>query len=551
MRTAFIRHATARAIRLGEQPAAERGEPWNLTIRLAISPDDVPGSHIVMSIADLPGFPFALCWMPLWNDGAFIQDGQHGLTMYQYDEYTSSIISGRGAYLALPWRATKKEDQTNGPLASLQVETYLCSTKYSQDPTLLGLLKWNSQPTGTLPGLLRRFPFVPEIEIVKLLPEVFDALFEVLADCAGSEEFENLVFNDLVFILGIVYDRRFRLAPLVDQYAETRMKYPVAASCLVRTFIRLLATPTDGDTSQKLRATFKVTAHLFRFISVAWRQQHMIDGETHKGARRKSAFLKDVHDIFQSLESLMKNPNPILIGTKTLVVQHFHSWLPELNPLMSAQDILQTAVGFVDSCNNVTGKLILYKLVLIIHLAQLEAINLPETKRQLRINTVRWLSPYWGKEEVITDQWKNQVRLCCSVVASQINDLGEEACEYIPKLVDSYRAIQASERQPKKQLSLLFPTSYPFQSRPITSETADFDEALVEIAAVLAGTTSLPPTIHLDLPQSEACRILVQRSPGVHFHSRRRGLSPLMAQRSHLPPKIHDAKFREALKHTH
>jgi dedicator of cytokinesis protein 3 len=490
--------------------AAERGEPWNLTIRLAISPDDVPGSHIVMSIADLPGFPFALCWMPLWNDGAFIQDSSHSLSLYQYDEYTSSIISGRGAYLGLPWAAMRRDDPNVGPMATLSVATYLCSTKYSQDPTLLGLLKWSTQPAGTLPGLLRRFQFVPEIEVVKLLPEVFDALFEVLNECAGSEEYENLVFNDLVFVLGIVYDRRFKLAPLVDQYAESRMKYPSTATCLVRTFIRLLSTPTDTETSKRLRATFKVTAHLFRFISCAWQQQERLDreGTTPRIERRKSAFIKDIHDIFESLESLMKNPNPILIGTKTLIVQHFHSWLPELTPFMGPHDILDTAIGFVDSCNNVKGKLILYKLVLIIHLSELDAIKLPETKRVLRINTVRWLAPYWGREEMVNDQWKDQVRLCCSVVASQLSELGEEGCEYIPKLVDSYRAVQSADRPTKKQLSLLFPTSYPFQSKPIASQTTEFDEPLVEIAAVLAGITSMPTTIHIDLPESELAEFL-------------------------------------------
>ncbi|KAE9969385.1 hypothetical protein EG328_006889 [Venturia inaequalis] len=487
--------------------AAERGEPWNLTIRLAISPEDVPGSHIVMSVADLPGFPFALCWMPLWNDGAFIQDGDHSLTLYQYDEYTSSIISGRGAYLALPWGMKKKDESTHGPMAALQLRTYLCSTKYSQDPHLLGLLKWQDQPAGTLPSLLRSFIFVPEIEIVKLLNEVFDALFEILVDVAGSEEFENLVFNDLVFVLGIVHDRRFKLAPLVDQYADSRFKYPAATACLMRSFKRLLANPTDPETSRKLRATFKVGAHIFKFISVGRAQQEARWAQT-VALMSKSAFLRDVQGIFTALHDLVKNPAPILIGTKTLIVQHFHTWLPELVGIMTPDDVLDTVIEFVDACVNVSGKLILYKLVMIEHLFHLDALKLPETKRQLRTNTIQWLEPYWGKTEIVNDQWKDQVRLCCSVVASQINELGEEGCEHIPKLVDSYRAIQAATRQPKKQLSLLFPNSYPFQNRQLVESTSDFDEPLIEIAAVLSAITSLPSTLHFDMPRDELAEFL-------------------------------------------
>lgn len=489
--------------------AAERGEPWNLTIRLAIAPEDVPGSHIVMSIADLPGFPFALCWMPLWNDGAFIQDGDHALTLYQYDEYSSSIISGRGAYLSLPWGSSRREQPLHGYnlMALLHLRTFLCSTKYSQDPDLLGLLSWNKHSSGDLSELLRRFVFVPEIEIVKLLGEVLDALYEILVDSAGSAEYEDLVFDALVYVLGITYDRRFKLAPLVDQYAAEKFGYPKVGLSLVKSFTRLLSNPTEPNSSRKLRSTFKVGQHIFKFISIARQQQERLES-SFSAAKKREAFLGECKDIFLALESLMKNPNPVLIGTKTMVVQHIHTWFPELAGFMKPEEILDLAIGFVDSCSAVQSKLILYKLVLIIHLTQLEAFKQPRTKRRLLTHTVRWLSPYWGKTEQVTEQWKDQVRLCCSVVASQINEMGEEASEYISKLVDSYRAIQLVPRAPKKSLSLLFPTQYPFPSRPIVTETSSFDEALVEISAVLAAITTLPISIHLDLPKTELAEFL-------------------------------------------
>ncbi|KIW06257.1 uncharacterized protein PV09_02729 [Verruconis gallopava] len=486
--------------------AVERGEPWNLTIRLAIAPEDVPGSHVVMSIADLPGFPFALCWMPLWDDNAFIRDNEHVLALYQYDEYTSSIISGRGAYLALPWEA-EKGARSEGPLAALNLRTYLCSTKYSQDPNLLGLLKWQSQPAGEVPSLLSRFAFVPEIEIVKLLNEVFDALFEILVDAAGSEEYETLVFKNLVFVLGIVHDRRFKLAPLVDQYAEKRFRFPAATPCLIRSFKRLLANPTDTETSRELRATFKVGAHIFRFIAVGRAEQIRKKAQT-VGLKSNTAFLSDMKGIFRGLHDLMRNPAPILVGTKTLVVQHFHSWLPELVGMMMPEEVLSTAIDFVDSCSNAQGKLILYRLVLIKNISQLDIFKLPEVKKQLRVTTIRWLAPYWGKTEMITDQWREQVRLCCSVVASQVAEFGEEACEHIPKLVDSYRALQSAPRTPRKALSLLFPGAYPFQTKPLAKERSDFDEAMVEIAAVLASITSLPISLAFDFPREELAEFL-------------------------------------------
>jgi dedicator of cytokinesis protein 3 len=480
--------------------AVERGEGWNSTIRLAIDPQDVPGSHLVMSVADAPNFPFALCWMPLWSQDAFARDGDHALTLYRYDEYTSGIIAGKGAYLGLPWSVKKKDEHVMGPMAAVHLKTFLCSTRYSQDPTILGLIKWQDLPQGELVGLLRRFNFVPEIEIVKLLDEVFDALFAIQSHYAGSDEYEDLVFNALVIVFGIVHDRRFNLEPLVDQYARTKVFHSLVTSCLMQSYGRLLARPTDSECSRRLRATFKVGNLIMKFLVNAREKQRA--KEESIGIKDRAQFSKEMKDLFTSLEALMKNTSPVLVGTKTLLVQNFHTWLPELDGCMPATDVYKFASSFVEACAGVQGKLILYKLILIHHLSDLQIFQTPEVRRMLLADTVTWLGPYWGQVEVVTDQWKDQVRLCCSVVATQVEELGQEACEYMSKLVDSYRAIQATPRPPKKTLSLLFPTTYPFQSKPATSE-APFDEAMAEISAVLAAMSGLPALVHLDRSKEE------------------------------------------------
>jgi hypothetical protein len=485
--------------------AVERGEGWNATLRLAIDPQDVPGSHLVMSVADAPGFPFALCWMPLWNHDAFVRDGDHALSLYRYDEYTSGMIAGKGAYLGLPWSAKRKDEHVMGPMAAVHVKTFLCSTKYSQDPTILGLIRWQEQPPGELVGLLRRFNFVPEIEIVKLLSEVFDALFAIQSHYAGSDEYEDLIFNAVVIVLGIVHDRRFNLEPLVDQYARTKVFHSLVTSCLTQSFGRLLTKPAESESSRRLRATFKVGNLVTKFLVNAREKQRV--KEESIGIKDRTQFNKELKSLFASLEALMKNPSPVLIGTKTLLVQNFHSWLPELDGCMSSLEIFKLANGFIEACAEVQGKLVLYKLLLIHHISCLKVFRTPETRKLLLRKTVAWLAPYWGQTEYVTDQWKDQVRLCCSVVASQVEELGQEACDYMPKLVDSYRAIQATPRSVKKNLSLLFPTTYPFQSRP-TKTDATFDEALIEISAVLAAMSSLPTVIHLDWPKEEVADFL-------------------------------------------
>jgi dedicator of cytokinesis protein 3 len=204
---------------------------------------------------------------------------------------------------------------------------------------------------------------------------------------------------------------------------------------------------------------------------------------------------------------LMRNNAPILVGSQTLAVQHFHTWLPELTGLLTTEEILHIAIDFMDSCSAVKGKLILYKLVLIINYSKLDLFSQPEQKAALSANTVRWIAPHWGKTAEVTEQWREQVRLCCSILSTQVAGLGPEVPDYIPKIIDSYLALQAPPKPPKRRLSLLFPTAYPFPTKPISGE-AQFDEVLIELSAILSAISNLPAGLQLELAEDEMATLL-------------------------------------------
>ncbi|KAI1762555.1 hypothetical protein GGR53DRAFT_414782 [Hypoxylon sp. FL1150] len=490
--------------------AVERGEHWDQTLRLSLLPADVSMSHVVFTISDLPGTPFAIAYMPLWDQQAFLGDGPHSLLLYRLDEYTQSAQpapTGRGGYLTLPWSARSDSSEVTGPLATLRTETYLCSTRFSQDRIVLGLLKWKEGPRDEIPSLLKQLIFVPEIEVVKLLSDVLDALFGILVEYQGNDEYEDLVFTALVRVLGIVHDRRFNLGPLVDHYAESKFNYPFATPCLVRSFTRLLTKPTESETARKLRATLKVVRHILKFITHARGQQKVkeagigITGST-------AGFTRHLQSIFKALDSMMRSTAPVLVGSQTLAVQHFHTWLPELTGLLTTEEILHIAIDFMDSCALVKGKLVLYKLVLIINYSKLDLFSGPEQRAALSANTVRWIAPHWGRTDDVTEQWREQVRLCCSVLASQVDRLNSEIPDYIPKIVGSYLSIQATELNPKNRFSLLFPTTYPFPSKQIHGEPVQFDEALIELSAILSALSNSPNGMQLELAADDLTNLL-------------------------------------------
>ncbi|KAK7756447.1 Deoxycytidine kinase 1 [Diatrype stigma] len=498
--------------------AIERDERWNETLKLSLSPADVTAAHLFLTVADLPNGSFAMAYLPLWDQQAFMSDGMHSLLLYKLDECTQTAQpgpSGRGGYLSLPWCTHGDPSEVTGPLAILRLETYLCSTKFSQDRVILGLLKWKDCPKAEIPSLLKQVIFVPEIEVVKLLSDVLDALFGILVDHQGNDEYEDLVFTALVRVLGIVHDRRFNLGPLVDHYAENKFNYPFATPCLVRSFTRLLSKPTEPELARKLRATLKVVRHILKFITHARGQQKLKEADI--GITGSSpGFTRHLQGIFKALYSMMGSNAPVLIGSQTLAVQHFHTWLPELTGLLTTDEILHIAIDFIDSCCLVKGKLVLYKLVLIINYSMLDLFSKPEQRSALGANTARWIAPHWGHMEDVTTQWREQVRLCCSVLASQAEFLGPEIPDHIPKIIDSYLAIQATELKPKNRLSLLFPTSYPFPSKQISGEPVQFDEALIELSALFSTLSNSPAGLQLELAEEELS-ILLKKTLQMHM----------------------------------
>lgn len=492
---------------------AARGAPWNQTIRLNIPADQIPGSHLVMSIADAPGFPFALAWMPLWDNSAFIRDGPHSLILHAYDKHTSNIENGKGAYLSLPWNTLGKNESTKdeavtGPVSSLRLDTYLCSTEYSQDEVILNLLGWRERPGDQVLDTLRRVLFVPEIEIVKQLSSVFDSLFGILVENAGNEEYEDIIFHDLVMVLGIVHDRRFNLGPLVDHYADNQFNFPFVTPCLIRSLLRLLGANSDPEQSRNLRSTFKVGRHVLKFIINA-RQQQQVKEEGIGITKVQSTFNRDIHTIFRSFENLMKNPSPAMVGSKTLIVQHFHAWLPELVKVLPKDEIIMIALSFMDSCKDVSGLLILYKLVLIQHYTQLEIFATGQERETLISCCASWLDPYWGSTGSVSDQYRDQVRLCTAIVAQLLAQPEPQMYQFMPKIFASYCAIIPDGVEETEYLSLLFSKSFPFQVKSCKTKQK-FDESLVELSAVMAATSKIQNPKPLSLKPLELSTFLSQ-----------------------------------------
>uniref|UniRef100_A0A8B9QMY6 Dedicator of cytokinesis 1 n=1 Tax=Apteryx owenii TaxID=8824 RepID=A0A8B9QMY6_APTOW len=227
---------------------------WFETVKVAIPIEDVNRSHLRFTFRhrssqdskDKSEKIFALAFVKLMRyDGTTLRDGEHDLIVYKAE---AKKLEDASMYLSLPSTkieleekghpATGKSMQNLGSCTiskdSFQISTLVCSTKLTQNVDLLGLLKWRSN-TNLLQQNLKQLMKVDGGEVVKFLQDTLDALFNIMMENSESETFDTLVFDALVFIIGLIADRKFQhFNPVLETYIKKHFSATLAYTKLTK-----------------------------------------------------------------------------------------------------------------------------------------------------------------------------------------------------------------------------------------------------------------------------------------------------------------------------
>ncbi|CAG01025.1 unnamed protein product, partial [Tetraodon nigroviridis] len=257
---------------------------WFETIKVAIPIEDVNRSHLRFTFRhrssqdskDKSEKIFALSFVKLMRyDGTTLRDGEHDLIVYKAEAKKLEELS---LYLNLP--ATKLELEEKGYSStgksiqnltnctiskdSFQISTLVCSTKLTQNVDLLGLLKWRSN-TSLLQQNLRQLMKVEGGEVVKFLQDTLDALFNIMMENSDSDTFDTLVFDALVFIIGLIADRKFQhFNPVLETYIRKHFSATLAYMKLTKV-LKNYVDNAEKLTEQLLKA-MKALEYIFKFI---------------------------------------------------------------------------------------------------------------------------------------------------------------------------------------------------------------------------------------------------------------------------------------------
>ncbi|KAJ8077057.1 Deoxycytidine kinase 1 [Marasmius tenuissimus] len=327
-------------------------------------------------------------------------------------------------------------------------------------------------------------------------------------------ELDDLVFNALVFVLGIIQDRRFtNFRPVLDVYIEKHFNCASASSHIIGSMNALLADPASDDAG-KLRAALKVWHYIVKFVIRARELQKAKEAGMGGGATAEhfeGNFKRELRSHLTEVNRMMSMTTPAsIIGTQTIALQNYTSILPELAHIFSTLDLVSFVTTFANSVTCAAGKIPVWKLIMFLQVVKGFLFDVPQSRQLLVESVASWIKPHFGQYDeyphtLSNDSqsardagrvaWLENTRLCVTIIAVMLDKLQHELTSpevyqdrqklkveqenvenllpLLPRLLDSYREFMSpataqalnntrTASTAKVAIPVPFPESYPF-----------------------------------------------------------------------------------------
>uniref|UniRef100_A0A8C5Q6X1 Dedicator of cytokinesis 1 n=1 Tax=Leptobrachium leishanense TaxID=445787 RepID=A0A8C5Q6X1_9ANUR len=307
---------------------------WFETIKVAIPIEDVNRSHLRFTFRhrssqdtkDKNEKIFGVAFVKLMRyDGTTLRDGEHDLIVYKVE---TKKLEDASTYLGLPATKVELEEKGHNTVGksmqnlgcctiskdSFQIATLVCSTKLTQNVDLLGLLKWRSN-TNMLQQNLRQLMKVDGGEVVKFLQDTLDALFNIIMENSESETFDILVFDALVFIIGLIADRKFQhFNPVLETYIKKHFSATLAYTKLTKVLRNYVENANKPGIAEQLFKAMKALEYIFKFIvrsRILFIQLYENKGE--------AEFMESLLQLFKSINEMTSNVTDV--NDQTVIVK--------------------------------------------------------------------------------------------------------------------------------------------------------------------------------------------------------------------------------------
>ncbi|KAM7162587.1 dedicator of cytokinesis protein 2 isoform 2-T2 [Macrochelys suwanniensis] len=334
---------------------------WMETLKVAVPIEDMQRIHLRFMFRhrssqeskDKGEKNFAMAYVKLMKeDGTTLQDGSHELVVLKGD---SKKMEDSSAYLTLPSARQHVENRgltlsrsasSVGGLSvsardAFSISTLVCSTKLTQNVGLLGLLKWRMKPE-LLQENLEKLKIVDGEEVVKFLQDTLDALFNIMMEHSHSDEYDILVFDALIYIIGLIADRKFQhFNTVLEAYIQQHFSATLAYKKLMTVLKTYLDTSSRGEQCEPILRTLKALEYVFKFIV----RSRTLFSQLYEG-KEQTEFEESMRRLFESINNLMKSQYKTTILLQVAALKYIPSVLQDVETVFDAKLLSQLLYEF-------------------------------------------------------------------------------------------------------------------------------------------------------------------------------------------------------------
>ncbi|XP_053244874.1 dedicator of cytokinesis protein 1 isoform X3 [Podarcis raffonei] len=393
---------------------------WFETVKVAIPIEDVNRSHLRFTFRhrssqdskDKSEKIFALAFVKLMRyDGTTLRDGEHDLIVYKAE---AKKLEDFSTYLSLPSTKIELEEKGHSTAGkgmqnlgsctiskdSFQISTLVCSTKLTQNVDLLGLLKWRSN-TNLLQQNLRQLMKVDGGEVVKFLQDTLDALFNIMMENSESETFDTLVFDALVFIIGLIADRKFQhFNPVLETYIKKHFSATLAYTKLTK----VLRTYVDNAAvTDQLFKAMKSLEYIFKFIvrsRILFNQLYENKGE--------ADFRESLLQLFKSINEMMSSASEQTVIVKGAALKYLPTIVNDVKLVFDPKELSKLFTDFI--LNVPMGRLTIQKLYCLIEIVHSDLFTQHDCREILLPMMTDQLKYHLERQE--------DLEACCQLVSN-------------------------------------------------------------------------------------------------------------------------------------